>query len=101
MSSYSTGVVGASHRAVMHEGAVIAVAETVTLASVIVRALNDQQIDEDTKLDIEPWSVDIAGMLHDGWVDQDNQESWAARGMHPVKAGSTFRRLYVEREEVR
>lgn len=43
MSDWSTGAVGAEHRAIMCNGQVQAIADTPGIASRIVRALNEEQ----------------------------------------------------------
>jgi hypothetical protein len=91
VSSYSTGVVGPSHRAVMHEGVVIAVAETVTLASVIVRALNDQEKES-------PEPVPYASAT-DEWVDLDGNMYWTEVGAKPPPGRGVRRRMPGEKEE--
>jgi hypothetical protein len=84
----------------MFGGTVIAVAENTALAARIVRALNGQQIDEDVKPDVEPWTVMTHGVSYDCWADSLGQQWWMRDGNRPEEAGNTFRRLYVEKEDV-
>lgn len=88
MTIWSTGTVAGNHRAVLRDGRLVAVAESVEEAAYLVRLAN-------AKFELEPFIIETPQGPHQAWVDKDNQDHW-----RPVEwfmtPGNGWRMLYVQ-----